>query len=99
MGMKQVCTGSYMDGIDIDVFDYCGLSTLTDEQQDRVWQETNVLDLFCDCCSAQVDEQGEDEIEQIPLYTDREFTVSTDSEESLKAELKAAIGKYAYRSN
>lgn len=99
MGMKQVCTGSYMDGIDIDVFDYCGLSTLTDEQQDRVWQETNVLDLFWDCCSAQVYEQGEDEIEQIPLYTDREFTVSTDNEESLKAELKAAIEKYAYRSN
>ena len=99
MGMKQVCTGSNMDGIDIDVFDYCGLSTLTDEQQDRVWQETNVLDLFWNCCSAQVDEQDEDEIEQIPLYSDREFTVSTDNEESLKAELKAAIGRYVYRSN
>ena len=99
MGMKQVCTGSYMDGIDIDVFDYCGLSELTDEEQDRVWEETNALDLFWGCCSAQVDEQDEDEIEQVTNYTDREYIVSTNNEESLKAELKAAIEKYVYRSN
>ena len=89
----DVCEGSQMDGLDIDLIDYCGLPELSDTEHDKLWGKTNPLDLLESCQWAFFDWQDEDEIENVPLYTDRYFTVTTTDEEKLKQELRETIRK------
>lgn len=89
--MKKVCSGSNMNGVDIDLVEYAGLPSLTYEQRDKVWGDNNEISLLEKCPSADFDWQDEDDIEDIPLYTDGYFTVVTDDVEKLKSELRAVI--------
>ena len=87
----DVCEGSQMDGLDIDLIDYCGLPELSDTEHDKLWCKTNPVGLLESCQWASFDWQDEDEIENVPLYTDRYFTVTTTDEEKLKQELREVI--------
>ena len=78
---KVIMQGSYMDGLDIDLVEWCGLSPLSDEEHDKVWGVTNDIEIIRNCLYADVEEiQGPD----IPLATDTYVYVSVDSEKSLK---------------
>ncbi|MDA9680074.1 hypothetical protein N9U06_01295 [Gammaproteobacteria bacterium] len=89
--MKKVCSGSNMEGVDIDLIEFAGLPALTDEQHDKVWGESNEVSILENCLSAYFDWQDEDDVENEPLYTDRYFEVETDDVEKLKSELRAEI--------
>ena len=85
-----IFTGSAMDGVMEDLFSWCGLS-LTDEDQDKVWEEINSIDLLMRCPSIDYyEEEGPD----IPRSSDTfyKFVVySPEEEENLKDELKEEI--------
>ena len=49
--------GSYMDGPDVDLVDWAGL-TLTDEESDALWNDTNPEALIRECPSADMEGVG-----------------------------------------
>jgi hypothetical protein len=78
---KLIMQGSYMDGLNIDLVEWCDLPPLTDEEHDKVWGVTNDIEIIKNCLYADVEEiQGPD----IPLATDTFVYVRVDSEESHK---------------
>ena len=88
---KVIFTGSAMDGIyGEDLYSWCGLS-LSDEDQDKVTESINQIDLLMRCPSIiYKKEEGPD----IPRFSDTfyEFVVdSPEEEENLKEELKEEI--------
>ena len=88
---KVIFTGSAMDGIyGENLYSWCGLS-LSDEDQDKVTESINQIDLLMRCPSiVYKKEEGSD----IPRFSDTfyEFVVdSPEEEENLKVELKEEI--------
>ena len=88
---KVIFTGSAMDGIyEGDLVSWCGLS-LSDEDQDKLTDSINQIDLLMRCPSIVVyKEEGPD----IPRFSDTfyEFVVdSPQEEENVKSELKEEI--------
>ena len=61
------------------------------DEDDKLWGNTNEVDLLEECEWADFEWQDEDDIEDIPLYTDRYFTVYTTDIEKLKEELRTLI--------
>lgn len=88
----KVSTGSEMNGLDdIDLVEFAGLSPLTDLEHDKLYGEATAVSILEDCWWADFEWQDEDDIEDIPLYTDRYFTVYTTDIEKLKEELRTLI--------
>ena len=88
---KVIFTGSAMDGIyEGDLVSWCGLS-LSDEDQDKITESINEIDLLMRCPSIiYYKEEGPD----IPRCSDTyyKFVVDSPQEEmNLKAELKEEI--------
>ena len=88
---KVIFTGSAMDGIyEGDLVSWCGLS-LSDEDQDKLTDSINQIDLLMRCPSIDYyEEEGPD----IPRFSDTyyKFVVySPEEEENLKEELKEEI--------
>ena len=88
---KVIFTGSAMDGIyGVNLISWCGLS-LSDEDQDKLTDSINQIDLLMRCPSIVVyKEEGPD----IPRFSDTfyEFVVdSPQEEENVKSELKEEI--------
>ena len=88
---KVIFTGSAMDGIyGENLVSWCGLS-LSDEDQDKLTDSINQIDLLMRCPSIVVyKEEGPD----IPRFSDTfyEFVVdSPEEEENLKVQLKEEI--------
>ena len=87
---KVIFEGSLMDGVNEHLPSWCGLS-LTDEDSDKLWGNTNEIDLLMSCPSIDYyEEEGPD----IPLYSDTyyKFVVSSSKELiNLKDELKKEI--------
>jgi len=88
---KFIMQGSYMDGLNIDLVGWCGLPPLTDEEHDKVWGETNDIEIIRNCLNAEIEEtEGPD----VPLMTDTFVYVRVDSEEShkrLKKEVRESL--------
>ena len=88
----QLCTGSEMDGLHVlDLVEFAGLPMLDGEEERRVWWEMSPIQLLEDCYWADIIWQDEDDIEHIPRFTDRYFTVYTTDMEKLRAEVREAI--------
>ena len=87
----QICSGSNMDGVDIDLIVFAELPELSCQQHDALWGATSELELLEECMSAYFDWQDEDDVENVPNYTDHSFTVFTNEIETLKMELRSAI--------
>ena len=88
----EVCSGSQMNGLDFfNLVTFAGLPPLEDDEDNRLWGNTNEVDLLEECESADFEWQDEDDIEDIPLYTDRYFTVFTYDLEQLKKEVRELI--------
>ena len=88
---KVIFTGSAMDGIyGVNLISWCGLS-LSDEDQDKLTDSINQIELLMRCPSIVVyKEEGPD----IPRFSDTfyEFVVdSPQEEENVKSELKEEI--------
>jgi len=88
----EVCSGSEMNGLDFfDLVEFAGLPPLKDDEHDLLWGHSNEVDLLEACQSTYVEWQDEDDVEDIPLYTDRYFTVYTADIQKLKEELRKVI--------
>ena len=87
---KVIFEGSLMDGVNEDLPTWCGLS-LIDEDDEKIWEETNSIDLLMRCQSINYyEEEGPD----IPRFSDTYYKFIVDSHEeemNLKAELKEEI--------
>ena len=87
---KVIFEGSLMDGVSEDLPSWCGLS-LIDEDHDKIWEETNSIDLLMRCPSINY---YEDEGPDIPRFSDTYYKFVVDSPEeemNLKEELKEEI--------
>ena len=87
---KVIFEGSLMDGVNEDLPTWCGL-TLTDEDDEKIWEETNSIDLLMRCPSINY---YEDEGPDIPRFSDTYYKFVVDSPEeemNLKEELKEEI--------
>lgn len=47
--------GSYIDGLDFDLVEWCGLPPLTDEEYDKVWNSMTDIGIIKDCFNADVE--------------------------------------------
>ena len=87
---KVIFEGSLMDGVNEDLPTWCGLQ-LTDEDDEKIWEETNSIDLLMRCQSINYyEEEGPD----IPRFSDTYYKFVVDSPEeemNLKEELKEEI--------
>ena len=88
---KLIMQGSYMDGLDIDLVEWCGLPPLTDKEYDKVWNEISDIQIIKNCFYADVEEiEGPD----IPRMSDTYVyvTVFTDKEhDKLKEEVRECL--------
>ena len=84
-----------MDGVNINVLTWCGLSDLSDEQQDKIWDTITELELFECCSSCEVIQTGE--IDEMPGQSDEFFKiVSFDilkCKSEVRSEVEQIIGK------
>ncbi len=86
---KLICTGSLMDGVHINVLTWCGLSDLSDEQQDKLWNTVNELHLFECCSSCEVIQTGE--IDEMPGQSDAFFKIVSSYILKCKSEVRSEI--------
>ena len=88
---KLIMQGSYIDGLDIDLVEWCGLPPLTDEEHDKVWNATTEMEIIQNCAYADVEEiEGPDK----PLMSDTFVYVSVLSKknnEQLKVEVRERL--------
>jgi hypothetical protein len=89
--MTKLFRGSYMNGLDIDLVKWAGLS-LSDEQHDKLWGDINETDLLGHCRHAHidVDEYDEDD-DDSPTMSNTYYTVYSNDVDALKLELKQVI--------
>lgn len=86
---KVICTGSLMDGVNINVLTWCGLSDLSDEQQDKLWNSITELNLFECCSSCEVIQTGE--IDEMPGQSDEFFKIVSSDISKCKSEVRSEI--------
>ena len=58
-GEFEVCYGDLIDGLSIDIVKYSGIEPLTDEQSDKLWNETTSISLVEMCNNCELIETGE----------------------------------------
>ncbi len=88
---KVICNGSLMDGVDINVLTWCGLSDLSDDQHDKLWNYMTELNLFECCSSCEVIQT--DEIDEMPGQSDVFFEVVSSDILKCKSEVRSEIEK------
>lgn len=90
-----VFRGSYVDGLRTpdgeiaDLISWCGLNPLSDEQWDRLWNDTSDNLLIENCAFADITLTHE--IDEIPGQSDQFFEVTTNNLERLRGEVKEKI--------
>lgn len=94
---RTICSGSAMDGLDINLIDWCDLNQLTGDQIDRLWSETSELNLLLDCdvVIAEVSEGDE-----LVNYTDVYYRFYVENEADLlkaKEQLRLAMMEICQR--
>ena len=89
MAWEVVFQGSLMDGVDVDLVQWCGLPPLSDEQNDRLWGEINEQDLIELCASAEILPTGE--IDEVAGQSDEYYQVEVENVGRFKQELRNAI--------
>ena len=89
MARRKVFSGSYIDGLSVDLIEWAGV-TLTDEQHDHLWGEYNEVSLLelCDNADIVIEEEIDD---QWPGMNDTYYAVFSDAPDRLKEELRAVI--------
>jgi hypothetical protein len=78
-----------MDGVDRNLLAWCGLSDLTEDQEDKLWNSITELSLLESCNSCEVISTGD--FDEVPSQSDEFFKVVSDDIPKLKEELRAEI--------
>jgi len=85
---EMTFSGSLMDGPDLDPVTFSGLE-LSDEESDRLVDETNMRDLLCECESVQEVEKYE--VDEITGMSDVYYEYCVSYPEGLRDELRTLI--------
>ena len=87
---RLITGGSYMDGLDINLIEWCGLGHLSEEDVEKIYNNTNDIDLIHRCSEADIiEKQGPDKVRETDIYIKVYLHNGTDEElEALKAEVK-----------
>ena len=84
-------TGSFMNGLDEDLFDWCELRNLSDEESDKVWGSTSEIGILENCTLAEIVYA---ESPETLLFSDTYYDVFTEDLEQLKVEVRNEIESY-----
>ena len=88
---ELIMQGSYMNGLNINLAEWCGLDELTDEEHDKIWNATNDIEIITNCLNADVEEtEGPD----VPLMSDTYIYVRVPNKkahEALKDEVRECL--------
>jgi hypothetical protein len=77
-----------MDGLDIDLVEFCDLAPLSDKDSDKVCDYATDIVLFGECSKADLCAvEGED----IPRFSDTYYMIETDDLAGLKREMRELI--------
>jgi len=85
---EMILSGSLMDGPDLDLVAFAGLE-LSDEESDRLVDETNMRDLLCECESVQEVEKYE--VDEIPGMSDVYYEYRVSDPVGLREEVRTLI--------
>jgi len=89
--MKEIFSGSYMNGLGIDLVKWAGM-TLSDEQNNKLWGNINETDLLEICDNVVIDvEEYDEEDDDTPTMSNTYYTVYSEDVEALKIELRQVI--------
>ena len=84
-----ICSGTMLEGFDVDIVKYAGLGNLTDEQYDALHDEMNDVDLLNFCSNYHLNPHDDEDVASIE---DQDFFyLATYNEAAFKAELKLKI--------
>ena len=83
-----ICNGSNMEDLDIDIFDWCGLGHLDDEEQDKFFWNNTALNVFQNCTNIEYEVTGETDIVR---YSDVFYEFYTFDLQAAKDEVKKEI--------
>jgi hypothetical protein len=87
-GELEVCTGDLLDGLDIDIVAYSEFVALTDEQHDKLWNETTDIGLVEMCSHCELIETGQWDA---PGKSTIFYSLITNEPEKFKQELRQLI--------
>ncbi|MDB9870036.1 hypothetical protein OAD33_03085 [Alphaproteobacteria bacterium] len=98
---RLITGGSYMDGLDINLIEWCGLGHLSEEDVEKIYNNTNDIDLIHRCSEADIEEErGPDIVRETDIYIKVFLHNGTDEElEALKAEVKEEFLEILNESN
>jgi|TARA_B110000971_G_scaffold218900_1_gene258711 hypothetical protein len=83
-----VCSGSAMNGLDINLVEFCDLAPFSDKDHDKVCDYATDIVHFEECSKADCYAvEGED----IPRFSDTYYTIETDDLAGLKREMRELI--------
>ena len=84
----KICSGSLMDGIDIDLLEWAGIDC-TEDESEELWSEYSPIGLLRECANAYIEYSDDDEFDERPGYSDRYFNVEVIGDpNNLKKEIK-----------
>ncbi len=86
--VEMTFSGSLMEGPDLDLVAFAGLE-LSDEEHDRLVENTTDRDLLCECESVQENEMYE--VDEIPGMSDVYYEYCVSYPEGLREELRTLI--------
>jgi len=84
----EMCTGDLLDGLDIDIVAYSEFGALTDEQHDKLWNETTNISLVEMCSHCELIETGQWDA---PGQSTTFYSLITNEPEKFKQELRQLI--------
>ena len=85
----KVCKGDWLGGLSIDILKYCGMSELSGEEKDKLWNTYTDIALINACDDCFMVKTGE--FDEIPGQSTEYFSFMTDDEEALKLQLRELI--------
>jgi hypothetical protein len=84
-----ICSGTMMDGFDIDIVKYCGIKTLTVEQYDTLHDAVSDLELLTYCKHYHFNPH--EDPDAVAADNGDFFYLATDNEDAFKEELRVKI--------
>ena len=77
-----------MEDLDLNIFDWCGLGHLDDEEQDKFFSNNSALNVFQNCMEIEYEVTGETDIVR---YSDVFYKFYTHDLQAAKEEVKKEI--------
>lgn len=88
--LVEICTGSLMDGLSIDIFAWAGLN-LSDAQRDKIASSYSDLEVLRHCVYCDWEVSGE--VDEIPGQSDEFYSFTSNNIVLLKEEIAEVVRK------